>query len=190
MDNQSKEYLHDLILKLQKLDIAKIDHLKTIITALIDSEKTLFICGNGGSAATASHMVCDLGKTILGKNPRLNNKRLRIICLNDSIPLMTAWSNDENYHCIFSEQLKTLGRNGDHLIVITGSGNSTNIIEIVKEAKQMKIKTFGLLGFDGGKVKRLLDDYLLVKSSNYGLVEDIHTIINHLVTDYFKRKHP
>jgi len=185
--DQTDKYLADLSEELKKLDRKKINHLKSIIQLLIGSKKTLFICGNGGSAATASHMTCDLGKTILGKNPRFNQNRLRIICFNDNISLITAWGNDEGYDYIFSEQLKTLGTKGDCLIVITGSGNSKNIIEVVKEAKKIGVTTFGLLGFAGGKVKKLLDEHILVKCDDYGIIEDVHSILNHLITDYFKK---
>lgn len=187
MKVQSDPYLQKLIQELQKLEVSQIYHLESQITSMIRSEKTLFICGNGGSAATSSHMACDLGKTILGKNPRTKTPRLRVVSLNDCIPLMTAWANDEGYQYIFAEQLKNLGKKGDVLIVITGSGNSANIIEAVKEARRMKIKTFGLLGFDGGKVKEILDEYVLIRSTDYGIIEDVHAIINHLLTDSLKK---
>lgn len=188
MMNQSKKYLENLTIVLNKLDLRKLDLLKKKIDRIINSNQTLFICGNGGSAATSSHMACDLGKTILGKKPRGNNKRLRVISLNDNIPLITAWGNDEGYEYIFAEQLKNIGRKRDLLIVITGSGNSKNILKVVSQAKKMEIETFGLLGFNGGRVKDILNNYLLVESNDYGVVEDAHGIINHLITDYFKNK--
>lgn len=187
MKNHSKEYIERLTTVLENLDTKKLDLLKKKVQQLIGTNKTLFICGNGGSASTSSHMACDFSKTILGKNPRTNSKRLRVISLNDCIPTMTAWGNDEGYEHIFSEQLKSLGKKGDLLIVITGSGNSANILEVVKVAKKLGIESFGLLGFGGGKVKTLLTDALVVDSSDYGLVEDTHHIINHLITDYFKK---
>lgn len=186
IEHQPQKYLGELDKILKTVDQGKLVQLIQKIEALVGTGKTLFICGNGGSAATSSHMACDLGKTILGENPRENNKRLRTICLNDCIPMMTAWGNDEGYQHIFSEQLRNLGAKGDLLIIITGSGNSPNILEAIKTAKEMKIETFGLLGFQGGQAKGLLDDYLLVESENYGIVEDIHGIINHLVTDSLK----
>jgi len=189
MSKQSSEYLQKLIRVLNNLDLKKIEQLKQKIQSMINTGETFFVCGNGGSAATASHMACDLGKTILGKKPRDNKKRLRVISLNDNIPLLTAWGNDEGYQYVFSEVLKNLAKKDDFLLVITGSGNSANILEAVKEAKTIGIETFGLLGFDGGKAKNMLDNYLLVESDDYGLVEDAHAIINHLLTDYFKKLH-
>lgn len=187
MKDHSRLYLKKLTTTLEGLDLKKIDLLVGKIKKLIGTNKILFICGNGGSAATSSHMACDLGKTILGKKPRENSKRLKIISLNDTIPTLTAWANDEGYEYVFSQQLKTLGGKHDILLIITGSGNSRNIIEVVKQAKQKNIETFGLLGFDGGEVKSLLDNFLVVKSDDYGIIEDTHHIINHLITDYLKK---
>ena len=184
MKNHTVSYIETLTNVLKSIDTKKIDLLKGKIKKLIGSEKTLFLCGNGGSAATASHMACDLSKTILGKKPRENTKRLRVICLNDSIPIMTAWANDEGFEFVFSEQLRSLGKRGDLLVVITGSGNSKNIVEVVEEAKKLGIETFGLIGFDGGKVKKVVDDCILVNSFDYGIVEDAHHSLNHLITDY------
>jgi len=182
-----QKYLDELNQGLKTVDQSKLVQLIQKIQSLIGTKKTLFVCGNGGSAATASHMACDLGKTILGKNPRERKTRLRVISLNDCIPMMTAWGNDEGYEHIFSEQLRNLGQEGDMLLIITGSGNSPNILEAIKAAKEMGVETFGLLGFQGGKAKEILDDYLLVESENYGIVEDIHGIVNHLVADWLKK---
>jgi len=184
--NNPQEYFDKLANVLETVDKDKLTELTKKIQALIGTNRTLFVCGNGGSAATSSHIACDLGKTILGKNPRENSKRLRTISLNDCVPMMTAWGNDEGYERIFSEPLRNLGTAGDLLLIITGSGNSANILEVIKTAKEMKIETYGLLGFQGGKAKEMLDEYLLVASENYGIVEDAHGVINHLVTDYLK----
>ena len=184
--NNPQEYFDKLANVLETVDKDKLTELTKKIQALIGTNRTLFVCGNGGSAATSSHIACDLGKTILGKNPRENSKRLRTISLNDCVPMMTAWGNDEGYERIFSEPLRNLGTAGDFLLIFTGSGNSANILEVIKTAKEMKIETYGLLGFQGGKAKEMLDEYLLVASENYGIVEDAHGVINHLVTDYLK----
>lgn len=184
--HQTQDYLDRLIIALRALPVNAIDELKQKIRNMIGTEKTIFICGNGGSASTASHMTCDFSKTILGKEPIKNTKRLRVISLNDPIPVMTAWGNDEGYENIFSQQLENLGRRGDMLIVITGSGNSANIIAAVKTAKKIGMETIGLLGFGGGKVKGLLHSSIIVDSSDYGIVEDTHHILNHLITDYLK----
>ena len=187
LSQHPQNYFNELKKAMDLIDLEKLRRLIVKIQEIIGSNRTLFIAGNGGSAATSSHMACDLAKTILGKNPRKSNKRLRVISLNDSIPLMTAWCNDEGYQYLFSEQLRNLGTAGDLVIVLTGSGNSPNILEMAQTAKEMGIETFGLLGFNGGKAKEILDDFLVVESDNYGIIEDIHGIINHLITDFLKR---
>ena len=186
MTGHTKNYFKALKQSLSNLNLEQIEKFKKTLIETMSSGQTIFICGNGGSAATASHMTCDLGKTILGKKPRTKKNRARVISLNDNIPFMTAWGNDEGYKHIFSEQLRNLGVRGDLLVVITGSGNSDNILQAIKTAKSMGISVFGLLGFQGGIAREKISDYILVESDNYGIVEDVHGIINHLVTDYFK----
>ena len=181
-----KKYFKRLNQNIEKVDCKKIVELILQIKKMIGTEKTIFIAGNGGSAALSSHMACDLGKTILGSKPRSNKNRLRIISLVDNISLNTAWANDEGYKYIFSEQLKNLAKKEDFLIVISASGNSENIIESIKIAKKRGLKTFGLLGFNGGKAKKMVDDYIIIKINDYGIIEDSHTIILHLITDWFK----
>lgn len=180
-------YIKELISVLSKTDFTKIEQLAEKIKKFINTDKTIFICGNGGNSVTASHIACDLSKTILGKDPKNNNKRLRVISLSDSVSLMSAWANDEGYEYIFSEQLKTLGKKNDLLIVLTGSGNSKNILQAIKEAKKMNIETFGILGNNGGKVKKNLDDYFSITSTDPKISENISEIINHLITDYLSK---
>jgi D-sedoheptulose 7-phosphate isomerase len=149
------------------------------------SGRTLFVAGNGGSAATGSHMVCDLAKTVLGKTNTNSKKRFRVINLTDNVPWVTALGNDLAYEYIFSEQLRNLGKKGDVLLVITGSGNSKNLIELVKAAKEIGVITIGFLGFDGGKIKDMVDHTVIVPYFEYGPVEDMHMIFDHLITAYF-----
>lgn len=182
----SVDYLGRLKEVLDSVDNDSVTRFIRLVSEVIGTDKTLFVAGNGGSAATSSHMACDLGKTIFTAGPETDGPRLRVISLNDSIPLMTAWGNDASYDRIFAEQLKSLGRKSDVLVIITGSGNSGNVVEAVREAQAMGIRTFGLLGFDGGEVMEMLDDCILVPSCDYGIVEDAHMVINHLVTDWFK----
>lgn len=186
--NHPKKYFKKLKKAIDSVDKKGISMLIDKIHSAIGTERTLFIAGNGGSASTASHMACDFGKTILGKNPREKSKRLRAICLNDNVPLMTAWGNDEGYEHIFSQQLVNLAKKDDFLIIITGSGNSSNVIEAIKTAKNIGVKTYGILGFDGGEAKNILDEYLLIKSDDYGVIEDIHMILVHLITDWLKKQ--
>ena len=183
MDFNPNNYLSLLQNTLAAVEREKISRLASKLEVLRGTDRTLFLAGNGGSAATASHAACDLSKTIAGEN----RKAIRAICLNDNVPLLTAWANDSGYKEVFSGQLKNLGQKGDMFIAISASGNSENILEALAAAKQMGMETFGFLGFDGGKAKSLADDFLLVPVQDFGIVEDIHMIIFHMITDYFKK---
>lgn len=142
-----------------------------------ENGRQIFTAGNGGSAAAASHMVCDFGK-----NTREDGKnRLHAICLNDNIPSIMAYANDEGYEVIFSEQLLALGKAGDVLIAISGSGNSANILKLIETARKMQIKVIGLTGFEGGKMKAQCDICLVVPSDSMEMIEDVHLIINHIL---------
>ncbi|HEX5501554.1 MAG TPA: SIS domain-containing protein [Thermomicrobiales bacterium] len=149
--------------------------------------KFVFIIGNGGSAATASHMACDLGKTVLGRDIDAPRRRFRALALTDNMPLVTAWGNDVEYETVFAQQLRNLATAGDLLVVITGSGNSPNVVAAVRAARELGVTAVGLLGFDGGLVKGLLQHAVVAESDNYGHIEDAHMMLTHLVTAYFKR---
>lgn len=183
-----KTYLNKIKNLCDKIDIEGIIRIIEVLEEKLKKGRTIFVAGNGGSAAAASHMVCDLGKTVLGKDISTPKKRFRVICLSDNISLLTALANDVSYKVIFSEPLKNFGKKGDLLLAITGSGNSENILEVMKTAKKMQLDTVAFLGFDGGKVKRMADDYIVVPSDEYGPIEDLHMILNHLITAYFKHK--
>lgn len=135
----------------------------------------IFICGNGGSAATASHYCCDFNKGVSGNLEENTN----FICLSDNIPTITAIANDISYDDIFSYQLNNRLRQGDLLFVISGSGNSANIVKAMEVAKQKGNKIIGLCGYDGGKVKQMADICLHVNVQNMQIVEDLHMIFDH-----------
>ena len=156
------------------------DKFYEINAALQDARETgkqIFTAGNGGSAAAASHMVCDFGKN----TREAGKQRMRAICLYDNIPSVMAYANDEGYEVIFSEQLLALGQPGDILIAISGSGNSANILKVIETARQMQIKVIGLTGFQGGKMKAMTDICLVVPSDSMEIIEDVHLIINHIL---------
>jgi D-sedoheptulose 7-phosphate isomerase len=181
------EYLDGLKAVLDSLSINDLDTLIQNLQQAYEQGNQIFIIGNGGSAATASHMACDLAKTVLGSNAISIYRRFRAIALTDNVPLLTAWGNDVSYETIFAEQLRNLSNQGDLLLVITASGNSPNIVEAVKAAQELGVKSIGLLGFTGGVVKGMLDHSILVNSNSYGHVEDAHMILTHMITDYFKQ---
>jgi D-sedoheptulose 7-phosphate isomerase len=114
--------------------------------------------------------------------------RLRVIALTDNVSLMTAWANDTDFNHIFSEPLKNLAQRGDVLVAISASGNSPNIIAAVEAAKQIGVTVLGLAGFTGGKLSKMADVSLVVPSDGYGPVEDVHMILDHIITSYLYEK--
>jgi D-sedoheptulose 7-phosphate isomerase len=148
------------------------------------NDKQVFVVGNGGSAATASHMAADIAKNTLSPNMR----RFRIMSLTDNTPLLTALGNDLGYDRVFSEQLTNLIRPGDVLVTISGSGRSANVLEAMRCARAHAATNVALLGFDGGEARELADEYVLVPSDDYGVIEDIHMILSHALTGFFKRQ--
>jgi D-sedoheptulose 7-phosphate isomerase len=142
----------------------------------------IFIMGNGGSAATASHFALDLAKnTIVQGAPRL-----KAISLTDHVPLITAWSNDTAYEHVFAEQLANMIEPGDVAIGISTSGNSPNVINALCLAKQVEATTIGLLGARGGKMKEMVDAYVLASGQNIEQEEDAHMILAHVITRHMR----
>ncbi len=183
--NLINNYFSGLSLLLAKIDRDDLVDAFKVVEKKLKQRRTIFLAGNGGSAATASHALVDLNKTILGyKNYR--HIRLRAICLSDNTPTLTAIGNDLSFDSIFSESLKNLANPGDLLIVITGSGNSPNIIKALNTAKDLQVETLGLLGFKGGKALKLVNHKVLIKSESFGHIEDAHMIFIHLLTEYLK----
>jgi D-sedoheptulose 7-phosphate isomerase len=154
------------------------DQLAAVAQALwktYERDGTIVICGNGGSAATASHFACDLAKWTV----RAERRRVRALALTDNIPVMTAWSNDKSYDDMFVEQLIGHYRPGDLLFAISGSGNSPNVLRSVVWANARGAPTVGLSGFDGGKLARLARHSLHVANSVMPQVEDAHMAVCH-----------
>jgi len=142
----------------------------------------VFVMGNGGSAATASHFALDLAKnTIMPGAPRL-----KAISLTDHVPLITAWSNDTAYEHIFAEQLANLVEPGDIVLGISASGNSLNVINAIRLAKQYRAYTVALLGVKGGKIKDMVHAYVLATDENHEQGEDAPMILAHLITRHMR----
>lgn len=157
-----------LELKKQKDKLNKIIHI--LQNAKYDKRK-VFLLGNGGSASTASHLICDLNKF----------RGIRAIALTDSTSLITAWSNDEDYSVVFKEQLRTLADPDDIVIGFSGSGNSKNVIEVMKYAKQIGCITIGFAGYDGGFLKDVVDECIIVEIDNMQHCEDMHVLLGHMM---------
>ncbi len=144
--------------------------------------RTIFFFGNGGSASTASHFVCDIGKA----TNQPGGKRFRCLALNDSVTTTTAWANDADYSKVFVEQLDTLAEPGDVVVAISGSGNSPNVLRAVELAKQRGLRTIGLTGIGGGKLKDLVEIPIVVPSNSMQHTEDVHLVINHCLTAFLR----
>ncbi|NOZ68344.1 MAG: SIS domain-containing protein [Deferribacteres bacterium] len=165
------------------LDVFPHERFEEIAHALLSAyhdERQVFIMGNGGSGATASHFVCDINK---GSCLELE-KRFRVICLNDNMPSILAYANDLSYDRIFVEPLKNFLRAGDVVIGISGSGNSENVLLAVSYAKEMGALTIGLSGFDGGRLAQIVDIPLVAAVSDMQKVEDVHMIVVHMLMQY------
>jgi len=167
------------------VEAISLPHLHAVLKLLEQAYQNghrIFIMGNGGSAATASHFALDLAKnTIMPGVPRL-----KAISLTDHVPLITAWSNDTAYEHIFAEQLANLIEPGDVAIGISASGNSLNVINALQLAKTSAAYTIGILGARGGKIKDMVDAYILAPGQNIEQEEDAHMILAHVVTRHMR----
>jgi D-sedoheptulose 7-phosphate isomerase len=171
------EYFEDLKTTIDKVSNDEINCFINLLKNSRDDDKTIFVMGNGGSASTASHYVCDFNKGLSYKK----DKKFKFISLNDNIPTIMAYANDVSYNDIFVEQLKNYFKEGDVVIGISGSGNSPNVIKAIKYANENNGITVGLTGFDGGKLKLISQNNIHVPINNMQIAEDLHLIINHCV---------
>jgi len=147
-------------------------------------EASIFIFGNGGSATTASHFACDMNKGVgHGKS-----KKFKVVCLNDNIPILLAYANDISYNDVFMEQLKNFVQAEDLVIGVSGSGNSENIVRAVSYANERGIATFGICGFDGGSLKNVAQNSLVIDCDDMQKIEDTHLIIFHCAMQWFNTR--
>ncbi len=151
-----------------------------------DEGRTIFFFGNGGSASTASHFVVDIGKATV----RGEGSRFRCVALNDNVESLTAWANDTEYARVFAEQLKGLAHAGDVAVGISGSGNSPNVLRAMEMARSLGVRTVGLTGMGGGKLRELVEVPVVVPSNNMQHIEDVHLLICHLLTSYLRDEAP
>ncbi len=178
------DYLDRLSRSLATIPRQEIAALGEILYRTYHIGASVFIVGNDGSASTASHMAADLAKNTIAPNMT----RFRVMSLNDNMSLLTALANDNGYENVFREQLVNLIKPSDVLIAISASGNSPNVVSAVKYAKSRQAQTVGLLGFDGGEAFRLVDHPILVKSEDYGVIEDAHLVLNHILIEHFRAR--
>jgi D-sedoheptulose 7-phosphate isomerase len=179
------EYMERVKTELDRLDVHQIQRFSDVICSSYDAGQFVFLCGNGGSGSNASHMCEDLGKGTIRREDYLNEnkRRLKVLSLTDNTPYILAWANDEGYDRVFVEQLKNIASAGDLLIAISGSGNSPNVLRAVEWANAHGMRTFGLTGFSGGKLRQIVQDGLHVPIADMGVVESIHLLVFHWVLD-------
>lgn len=175
------DYLRHAAAVLEKVRVAETAHLIDLLRRAREENRSLFICGNGGSAATASHFAAGLGKE--GSVGR--QRRFRAVALTDNVAWITSLANDLDYSRVFVEQLINHARAGDLLIAFSGSGNSSNILEAVKWANENGLTTIGITSHPGGSLARAAQHSLCIDSNHIGHVEEAHFILQHLITYYF-----
>jgi D-sedoheptulose 7-phosphate isomerase len=160
-----------------------IDKALAIVEDTYRKSKVIFIFGNGGSAATSSHLAEDLSKGCACEN----KPALKAMSLTDNTPLLTALSNDFSYEAVFQKQLEIIYSPGDTVLAISASGNSKNVIHGVEYAKAHGGRIIGFTGFDGGKLRTLSDANVHVPFNDFGLVEDMHLLLGHILTACMKQ---
>jgi len=173
----SEQYIARLKTVLDAFDHAAFDQIVTAILDAYDRQAHIFVMGNGGSGATASHLACDINK---GCCLDLE-KKFKMICLNDSMPTLLALANDISYDAIFEEQLKNFFNPGDLVIGISGSGNSQNVLLAIRYATAHGGKTIGWSGFGGGRLAGLVDLAFVAQSHDMQQVEDAHMVVAHML---------
>lgn len=184
----SKIYSQEMIRLLQQLDLSAVKKAINILMKAYRMNNMIFVTGNGGSASTAEHLAADIGKNATKSSTGRELKRFKIMSLTVNHSWITALGNDDCYENIFIEQLKNFADKRDVLILISVSGNSQNLIRTALWAKDKGLYTIGLLGLKGGELRNIVDTYVLIPSENYGLVESMHSYIQHLFVEELRRR--
>lgn len=179
-----QEYIRNISRTLNELPLDRINDAVTVLNEARQKGRSVFIFGNGGSAATASHFASDLAKGAICRG----QNRIKATAFTDNVPLLTAWANDTAYENIFAEQVENFAGPGDIVIAISGSGNSPNILRGIQAGKQKGAYVIGLTGFDGGKMKDMVDLSIVVPNHNMEQVEDMHLMIEHIITSCLRRR--
>lgn len=181
-----EKYNQEIISTLNGLDAGEFEKFINILVEAYKNDKQVFIAGNGGSAGTANHFVCDFGKNAVLQEGK---RRFRIISLSDNIEKITAIANDIAFEEIFRQQLINLMNEQDVLILVSASGNSPNLVRACEYAKEKDARIVALSGFQGGKIKEFANANLIAPLTSYEQIEDIHLVILHMVA-YFIKNHP
>lgn len=179
--NFAEQYKRELLAAIDEIDLEQVHQAIDLFKNARSEGKHVFVCGNGGSASTASHFTCDMVKGASFNR----DTRFRIMALTDSLATMTAYSNDVSYDCVFVEQLKNFAQPGDLVMGISGSGNSPNVLRAMEYANAIGCKTLALTGRDGGKLGPLAQLNIQVAVPHMGRIEDAHMIVCHMICYYF-----
>lgn len=176
-----ENYRRDLLQTLAELDLSGLNKVIEVFADARQQGRSIFIAGNGGSAASASHFVCDVVKgASYGKD-----SRFRILSLNDNFMTLTAYANDVGYDAVFVEPLKNFAQAGDVFMAISGSGNSPNVVKAMEYAQQAGLTTIAMTGRTGGTLGNLAEHHLHVKNSHMGRIEDVHMMMCHMIAYHF-----
>jgi D-sedoheptulose 7-phosphate isomerase len=177
----TQQYKNDLLKALDTLDLAKVEQAIEWLKQVRAEGRQVFVCGNGGSASTASHFATDMLKgASYGRS-----SRFRILALTDSLSTISAYANDVCYDCVFVEQLRNFAQPGDLVMGISGSGNSPNVLRAIEYANSIGCRTLALSGRDGGQLGRLSQLNIQVAEPHMGRIEDAHMIVCHMLCYYF-----
>jgi D-sedoheptulose 7-phosphate isomerase len=178
----AQRYVDDLARVMAQLPMDSIAAMMGTLCEAHRGRRQVFLVGNGGSAATASHWQSDLTWGLL----RAGLPAMRALSLTDNVPVITAIANDRSYEAIFVHQLEGLAERGDVLLAISASGNSPNVVRAVEWARQHGLTTLAVLGMTGGRVRELADVAVVVPATGYGPIEDLHMVLDHLALDYLR----
>ena len=179
-----RAYLDRLHTMLAAMDTEAVVKAVGVLLDAYDRQRTVFICGNGGSASTASHMAADLGKNAVAAG----KPRLRVISLNDNMAWFSSLANDLGYANVFVEQMENLLGPGDVLVTLSASGNSENVVRAAEFARTHGGRVVALVGFTGGKLVQMADAVVHLRSDDYGPVEDGHLVLNHIFTEALRER--
>lgn len=184
LKNHVSEYKRKLNNLFDQIDYDVLESITATIVNAYKNERTIYVAGNGGSAATASHYQVDLGFFVR----YFKKKRIKVRSLTDHSPLMTAIGNDNSFEEVFTQQMQDHFNKGDVIIVISASGNSMNVVKAARYAKELGGTSIGLVGFDGGKLKDECDICMFTPNpkGDYGPIEDFHMILCHMIVSYLK----
>jgi len=180
------DYLKDFEALCRRVDPGEVEAMAQAIENAYRQGRFIFIIGNGGSGAGASHLCEDLAKGTLSDLER--QKRMKVMSLTDNTPYILALANDLGYETIFVEQLRNLASPGDLLIAVSGSGNSPNVLRAVEWANANGMKTFGVTGYDGGRLRQKAQAGLHVPCHNMGTVEAVHGVVFHYLVDVLRER--